>query len=156
MFIIKKAAGFLCWAGLMWAALSLLGLEPVGVPGPIQFLKMLIIFILPGGLAVLLGYGLRRWCDRRIKQDEQLREQERDRRAAEDQRLLADFYKDEAKPHASGFPSPDADARSEVPEDQAAPPDIIEGVCRSCGARKTLRAGRPAECDYCGAVIRAD
>lgn len=30
---------------------------------------------------------------------------------------------------------------------------IVEATCRSCGARKTLRAGTSVECEYCGSTI---
>ncbi|MEJ8302470.1 hypothetical protein [Saccharibacillus sacchari] len=33
---------------------------------------------------------------------------------------------------------------------------IVEATCRSCGARKTLRAGTSVECEYCGSTITAD
>lgn len=33
---------------------------------------------------------------------------------------------------------------------------LIEATCRSCGARKTLRAGTSTECEYCGSTITAD
>lgn len=123
-----------------------MGLEPNGVPGHIQFLKMLIVFILPGGIALILGCLLYRWSNRRMKQEEKLREEERDRKHAEEQRLLADFYKDKGHARKSGFP---------VTEIAPAKSGIAEGVCRSCGARKTLRDGRSVECDYCGSVISA-
>ncbi len=62
-------AYILCLAGAAWASFSLMGLELNGVPGHIQFLKMLIVFILPGGIALILGCLLYRWSNRRMKQE---------------------------------------------------------------------------------------
>ncbi len=33
---------------------------------------------------------------------------------------------------------------------------LTEAVCRSCGSRKTMRAGTSAPCDYCGSEIVAE
>lgn len=158
MFVIRKLAYLLCFAGAGWASLALMGLEPSGVPGHIQLSKMVIVFIIPGGIALLLGCLLYRRSNRRMKREEQLFDEETNRKEAKEQRLLADFYKDERDFRKSGFPLPDTGSRpaeSKTPKVAAAASGIAEGVCRSCGARKTLRDGISAECDYCGSVISA-
>ncbi|MDO3410771.1 hypothetical protein QWJ34_13445 [Saccharibacillus sp. CPCC 101409] len=42
------------------------------------------------------------------------------------------------------------------PSRRRRPAPLVEAVCRSCGARRTLRAGTSAECDYCGSTITAE
>ncbi|CAM4260811.1 hypothetical protein [Saccharibacillus endophyticus] len=155
-FLIRIVAYVLCWAGAAWAAIALIALEPSDMPGHLRFVKALVGFIIPGGSALLLGYFMFRWSNRRSKQDQQCHGQEPDRKREEEQRLLADFYKDKGKRYKSGFPLPGTDVRSETsktPKVSAMTSSIAEGVCRSCGARKTLRDGMSVECDYCGSVI---
>ncbi|MCQ4087121.1 hypothetical protein [Saccharibacillus sp. JS10] len=121
-------------------------------PLPVIAISYLIFFFLPGGLFAWLG----RWLLRRSK-------------SRKNQRILVENPSEDGAPTYMEYnfdkegnpislekpsPEPQPDVyRTQTQRRKKERAELVTAVCRSCGRRKTIRAGTSAQCDYCGGTV---